>query len=64
MATDSQVGTDRTVESAIAFLIVSFSRKLIQNHRLHYPLQVKTLNYIIIKPHHIAPRVFYGGYTR
>lgn len=63
MATDSQVGTDRMVESTIAFLIVSFSRKLIQNHRLHYPLQDKTLDYII-KPHHIAPRVFYGGYTR
>lgn len=38
MATDSQIGTDRMVESAIAFSIVSFSRKLIQNHRPHYPL--------------------------
>lgn len=38
MAADSQVGTDRMMESAIAFLIVSFSRKLIQNHRPHYPL--------------------------
>lgn len=38
-ATDSQIGTDRMLESAIAFSIVSFIRKLIQNHRAHYPLQ-------------------------